>query len=166
MGDLVRLFPKVDGARDLGPRKPCRRGLPAASWYERGVALEATDPRAAIAAYRHALAGDRFLAEAHCNLGRLLHEAGQVAAAEAHYRLALCVDRDSALYWFNLGVAIEDQGRRAEAIAAYREALARDAHLADAHYNVAGLLERSGDLRSVREAVRHLQTYRALRRAS
>jgi tetratricopeptide (TPR) repeat protein len=83
-----------------------------------------------------------------------------------HYRLALCVDAASGLFWFNLGVAIEDQGRAAEAIAAYREAVAREPDLADAHYNLAGLLGKAGDVRSTREALRHLQRYRALRRAS
>jgi tetratricopeptide (TPR) repeat protein len=166
MGDLVRLFPVVDGARALGPRKGYRRGVSAAVLFERAAALESVEPARAAAAYTRALGAAPALADAHCNLGRLLHEAGDVVAAELHYRLALCADRGAALFWFNLGVALEDQGRSAEAITAYREAIGCDAQLADAHYNLAGLLGRAGDLRSTREAFRHLHVYRALRRAS
>jgi tetratricopeptide (TPR) repeat protein len=166
MGDLVRLFPEVDGVRGLGPRKGCRRGTGAKTWFERGQQAETTDPATAVLAYRRALGADGHLADAHCNLGRLLHEGGDLVAAESHYRLALCGDPTAALYWFNLGVAVEDQGRSAEAIALYREALARDGGLADAHYNLAGLLDKAGDLRSAREALRHMHRYRALRRAS
>src|SRR5262245_23731289 len=105
MGDMLRFFPEVDGVRGLGPRKPCRRGIGAARWYDRGLTLEASDPAEAIFAYTRALAGNPRHCDAHCNLGRLLHERCQLAAAEAHYRLALCSDASVGLYWFNLGVA-------------------------------------------------------------
>ena len=114
------------------------------------------------------MAGRPDLADAHNNLGRLLHDAGSPAAAEASYRLAICADPGVALYWFNLGVAVEDQGRRAEAIAAYERAIELDAGAADAHYNLARLLEltgrRIGDEVMLRSAVRHLLRYRELTR--
>jgi tetratricopeptide (TPR) repeat protein len=141
------------------------------SHYERGLALEATQPAAAIAAYARALAGQPDLADAHNNLGRLLHDDGAVADAESHYRLAICADDGVALYWFNLGVALEDRGRVSEAIAAYEAALGRDDTLADAHFNVARLLEgraRPGaadDAQLLHAAMRHLARYRDLRRA-
>jgi tetratricopeptide (TPR) repeat protein len=152
------------GSRLPRDRKPCRRATPAAAWYERGVALEAADPDQAIHAYDRALAGAPDHADAHCNLGRLRHERGELAAAESHYRLALCARPEVALYWFNLGVAVEDRGGTAEAIACYRAAVARDADLLDAHYNLARLYERAGDLPSAHLAVRHLTRYRALAR--
>jgi tetratricopeptide (TPR) repeat protein len=159
VGDLLSLTDR------LGARKGLRRGTSAAVWYERGCALEASDPAAAIVAYRRALAGQTGFADAHNNLGRLCHDQGDLAAAEACYRLALCAARGVALYWFNLGVAIEDQGRTAEAIAAYQAALAIDVALADAHYNLARLLERIGragnDL-ALRRALHHLASYRRL----
>jgi tetratricopeptide (TPR) repeat protein len=151
------------------------RGTRATEWYDRGCALEASDPRspAAMAAYERALAGRPDLADAHNNLGRILHERGELAAAEAHYRLALCLDRSVALYWFNLGVVVEDQGRVAEAIEAYEHALAIDlgtSVAADTHFNLARLYEamarRSGayliDELVLRRAMRHLMRYRAL----
>lgn len=161
MGDLLFL--------SLGPRKGMRKGTSALAWYERGCELEGSDPEAAMFAYHRALAGRPDFSDAHNNLGRLLHDRGELAAAEAHYRLALCGAREVALYWFNLGVVLEDQGRHAEAISAYEEALARDAHLADAHYNLARQIERvgrlSGDEVMLRRALRHLKQYRALARA-
>jgi tetratricopeptide (TPR) repeat protein len=121
-----------------------------------------------MAAYRRALAGQPDHADAHNNLGRLLHDRGELAEAEGHYRIALCLDRSVALYWFNLGVVVEDQGRHAEAIAAYQEAIASD--LPDAHFNLARLYEvvgrRSGDDGAMFAAVRHLTRYRTLTKAA
>jgi tetratricopeptide (TPR) repeat protein len=162
VGDLVFLT--------LGPRRGMRKGTSALAWYERGCELETSDPDGAMAAYRRALAGNPELADAHNNLGRLLHDRGELAAAEAHYRLALCERRYIALYWFNLGVVIEDLGRTAEAIDAYERALAIDPMLADAHYNLARQIERAARLSQdeilLRRAIRHLKQYRELARAS
>ncbi len=162
MGDLVFL--------KLGPRRPMRKAPSAITWYERGLALEPTDPEAAMAAYRRALAGRPDLADAHNNLARLLHDRGDLVAAEAHYRLALCERRYIALYWFNLGVVLEDLGRTAEAIDAYERALAIDLQLADAHFNLARQIEliarAADDEVMLRRAVRHFKEYRELSRAS
>lgn len=161
VGDLVYF--------SIGPRRGLRRGTSALAWYDRGCALEAHDPAAALEAYQRALAGRPDLADAHNNMGRILHDRGDLAAAEGHYRLALCSDGEVALYWFNLGVVLEDLGRAAEAIRAYEQALARDATLADAHYNLARQIEqaarRSGDEIMLFRAVRHLKQYRELSRA-
>ena len=161
VGDLLFL--------NLGPRRGMRKGTSALAWYERGCELEASDPAAAIAAYHRALAGRPDLADAHNNLGRLLHDRGDLAAAEAHYRLALCTGPAVALYWFNLGVVLEDGGRAAEAIGAYEHALALDGSLADAHFNLARQIERFARLADdevmLRRAVRHLKQYRELSRA-
>jgi tetratricopeptide (TPR) repeat protein len=158
MGDLVSL--------QLGPRRGFRKATSAITWYDRGCALEATDVDAAIAAYRRALAGRPQLADAHNNLGRLLHDRGELATAEACYRRALAADPMVALYAFNLGVVLEDLGRTREAIAAYELALSRDAGLADAHFNLARQIEAAarttGDELQLRRAVRHLVQYRQL----
>jgi tetratricopeptide (TPR) repeat protein len=162
VGDLLTL--------KLGTRKGLRRAVPATEWYERGLALESNDPTAASAAYERAVTSRPDFADAHNNLGRLLHDRARFAAAEAHYRLAICANESIALYWFNLGVVVEDQGRNAEAIGAYQRALAIDPSLADAHYNLARLYEvkarRAGDELMMFRAVRHLITYRSLAKAS
>lgn len=161
VGDLVYL--------SFGPRRGLRKATSALVWYERGCELESSDPEGAITAYRRALAGRPDLADAHNNLGRLLHDRGELAAAEGHYRLALCAQPGVALYWFNMGVVLEDGGRVAEAIEAYEHCLALDALMADAHFNLARHIERaartSGDEIMLRRAVRHLKQYRQLSRA-
>ena len=102
---------------------------------------------------------DAHHADAHVNLGRLLHEQGLVEEAERHYRLALRESPEHATAAFNLGIALEDLGRPADAIDAYRAALATDPRLADAHYNVARLYEKAGKKAA---ALRHLSSYRRL----
>jgi len=161
MGDLVSIT-------KLGPRRGMRRATSALAWYERGCALETVDAAGARFAYERALAGRPDLADAHCNLGRLQHDAGELAAAETSYRLAICASDAVALYWFNLGVVLEDLGRRAEAIAAYERCVDLDAACADAHYNLARLCEQLGRARAVDgdvlilRAVQHLLRYRRL----
>jgi DNA-binding transcriptional MerR regulator len=131
----------------------------AADWYEQGVDLEAENPAGAMTAYRRALDLDADLADAHLNLGRLLHEAGELAAAEGHYREALAIDPDDALAAYNLGVALQDQQLPREAVAAYEHAIALDPAFADAHFNLSGVYEQLGDKAA---AFRHLRTYRSL----
>ena len=131
----------------------------AEDWYERGSELEEAAPEEAMAAYRQALEIAPGLADAHVNLGRLLHERGETAAAERHYRLALAARPEDETAAFNLGVALQDLGRLAEATEAYEKALEIDRDLADAHYNLSGLYERLGQPEA---AFRHLRTYRTL----
>lgn len=131
----------------------------AEDWYERGYELEEVTPEEAMAAYRRALEIDPGLADAHVNLGRLLHEREETDAAEHHYRLALAARPDDATAAFNLGVALQDLGRLAEAAEVYEKALEIDRDLADAHYNLSGLYERLGQPEA---AFRHLRTYRTL----
>lgn len=133
--------------------------LRADDWYELGCELETSRPDDARDAYRRTIELDPAHAEAHTNLGRLLHEAGELAAAEAHYRLALESRADDVTAAFNLAVVLEDLGRTEEAIASYQQVLGEDPSYADAHYNIAQLYERLG--RGV-AAVRHLKAYRKL----
>lgn len=147
-----------------------RRATSALQHYERGLALEATNPAAAMAAYRRAVAARPDLADAHNNLGRLHHDVGDLAAAEACYRRALSADATRALYHFNLGVVLEDAGDARGSIAAYERSIALDATLADAHFNLARQLEALGrachDDLVMRRAIRHLKQYRDLSRTA
>jgi tetratricopeptide (TPR) repeat protein len=128
-------------------------------WYDAGVDLEASDPAAATEAYRRALAAEPRHPDAHLNLGRLLHEAGELEAAETHYRAAVEIAPDDAGARYNLGVVLEDLKRWSPAIAAYREALRLDDGLAAAHFNLARLLQAKG---RAAEALRHLAKYKSL----
>lgn len=133
--------------------------LSAEEWYRLAEELEAVTPAEARAAYERALALDPGLADAHVNLGRLLHEQGQPAEAATHYRQALLATGRSAVAAYNLGVALEDLKRPAEAIAAYCRALDADELLPEAHYNLARLYEARGEGAA---ALRHYRTYREL----
>jgi tetratricopeptide (TPR) repeat protein len=128
-------------------------------WYELGCELETSRPEDARDAYRRAIELDPTHAAAHTNLGRLLHEAGEIGAAEAHYRQALVAEPNDVTASFNLAVVLEDRDRIEDAIVAYQRVLAIDDSYADAHYNLARLYERQG--RGV-VAVRHLRAYRRL----
>lgn len=129
----------------------------AVDWYQLGIELEAVAPAEAMDAYRRALILEPRFADAHVNLGRLLHEAGQAVHAAAQYQAALVVAPRHAVAAYNLGVALEDLGQPDEAVAAYERSLAADDTFADAHYNVARLYEKRGDAQA---ALRHYSAYR------
>jgi tetratricopeptide (TPR) repeat protein len=133
--------------------------LSADELYELGCDLEENDSARARAAYLNVLALAPEHADAHVNLGRLLHEAGDYTVAEAHYRRALSIRPDDATATFNLGVALEDQGQVASALEAYERAVLLNDNNADAHYNAARLYEKTGEYTA---AVRHLRAYRRL----
>jgi len=163
-GQLHFSFDVAELARRAAPlaRRQAREardleGLSADDWYAMGCDLESPAPAEAREAYRRALELEPGHADAHVNLGRLLHEAGELEAAEAHYRAA----PDDATALFNLGVVLEDRGRLAEARAAYDGALRIDPDNADAHHNAAGVCERLGDREG---ALAHWNGYRRLTR--
>jgi tetratricopeptide (TPR) repeat protein len=136
-------------------------GLSADEWYELGCELEEGEPQRALGAYRQALSVDAGHADAHVNLGRLLHVRGDPKGAESHYRAALRIRPGDATAAYNLGTALEDQGLLADAIAAYTRAISNNASYADAHYNLARLYERTGEKVA---ALRHLKTARQIGR--
>ena len=131
----------------------------ADAWFELASELELSDAEQAMEAYERVLKLDPNHADAHVNLGRLLHEDGAPARAEQHYRAALEADPEHDTAAFNLGVALEDLGRTKDAIEAYRKAIELDPMNADAHYNLAGIYERKGDRQT---ALQYLKGYRRL----
>jgi tetratricopeptide (TPR) repeat protein len=152
--EVAREVARIGGA----PRRPAFEG-DAAEWYERGCDLEAAAPSNARAAYARAIELEPGHADAHVNLGRLLHEDGDASGAAGHYRAAIEAQPEHSIAAFNLGAALEDLRLPDEAALAYRLALQADPACADAHYNLAILYERKGDAPL---ALRHLRTYRKL----
>jgi tetratricopeptide (TPR) repeat protein len=128
-------------------------------WFAQALALESTDPAAALSAYREAVTADPHNAAAWTNWGRLLHERGRTREAEDVYRRALAQVGAHAVLLFNQGVLLEDLGRSAAALVAYQAALEEDPALADGHYNLARLYEALG---KPQHAIRHLGQYRRL----
>ena len=133
--------------------------ISADDWFNTALDLEAATSDEAIAAYQKALALEADHADAHLNLGRLLHECGRVEEAESHYRSATHADPKSGRAFYNLGVALDDQGRRSGAIEAYQAALRLDADLAVAHFNLSRLFEEEGQQP---DALQHLAEYKRL----
>jgi len=129
--------------------------------YELACDLDETDPERAESSYRQVIAQAPQHADAHINLGRILHERGDLPAAEEHYRRALSIRPHDPTASFNLGVVLEDGGHHADALEAYRRAIAADARNADAHYNAARLYDLMGDYAA---ALRHLRICRDLAR--
>ena len=130
-------------------------------WFERGVALEATEPARAEAAYLQALALAPDLASAYLNLGAMWAEAGRFDDLACLSARALVHCPDEALVHFNHAVALDHLERLDEALAGYERSLLLDPSLADAHYNLGRLREQLGDKRG---ALRHFSAYRRLQR--
>jgi tetratricopeptide (TPR) repeat protein len=131
----------------------------AEEWFDLGCELEGASPDEARHAYRQALALDPSLSDAHVNLGRLLHHAGEPTRAEAHYRAAITHAPRDPIAHFNLAGLLEETDRASEAIASYQRALAADPDFADAHYNLGLLLDSLGRRAA---AMTHLRAARRL----
>jgi tetratricopeptide (TPR) repeat protein len=131
----------------------------APDWFTRALALESSDPDAALNAYRQAVESEPDNSAAWTNWGRLLHESGRTQeAADVYQRALRSAGRDSLLL-FNHGVLLEDLGDAGAALQAYQGALEEDPDFADCHYNLARLYESMG---KPQQAIRHLGQYRRL----
>lgn len=155
--------PPAGELRDL-PARPVEPPAPAPAltaddWFERALALEESDPPAAIDAYRRSLRLRPDCVEAWINLGRLHAEGGEPDAATECFSTAVKLDPSDATAVYNLGVVAQDAGREQDAIYLYGRALELDPGLAEAHYNLATLFDQSGDSRA---AIRHINEYRKL----
>ena len=133
--------------------------MTAEDWFALGYELEATELDEAIRAYREAVRLDPEHADAHVNLGRLLHEQGAVAAAAGHYRRAVALRPSDATAAYDLGVALQDLGRFEEAAEVYGAAIELAPSHADTYFNLSAVYERLGHEAL---AIRHLKTYRQL----
>jgi tetratricopeptide (TPR) repeat protein len=155
--DVEATTDRIVSALDLLQPEPHQRT--AAEWYAYADEIEAADPGAAEEAYRHAIEIDSSLAEAHLNLGRLLHASGMVEEALDEYRTARRIDEEDAVTHYNIGVACQDLGDSDDAVAAYERAIELAPRFADARYNLSTLYEELGETAL---AVQHLHAYRDL----
>ncbi len=149
----------AEGSLSILERQGAEPPTSAEDWFDRGVALEAEDPKAALEAYERAIAVDPRLLKAQINLGCLLHETRRFDRAEGVYRDAMRVNGDEPVLLYDLGVLLDDMGRKNEAMDAYRAALREDPRFADCHYNLALLCERLG---RPKDAIQHMAAYRRL----
>lgn len=131
----------------------------ATEWYVFADGIESSDPLAAEEAYRRSIQIDDTFADAHLNLGRLLHADGKVREALDEYRAARMIDGEDAVTHYNIGVASQDLGDFEDAVAAYERAIELAPRFADARYNLSTLYEELGDTAL---AVQHLHAYRDL----
>jgi tetratricopeptide (TPR) repeat protein len=141
--------------RDRGKQK--RQS--ASVLFERALRLEEEDPKAARHTYQLALELDPEMSDAYVNLGRLLHEEGEVREAMALYRHALHQNPNDPVAHYNLALALEDEGDGRSAATQYRKALEADPEFADAHFNLGRLLEKLGQRK---QAIEHLIAYKQL----
>ena len=79
----------ADGSLSVIERHEAEAPASAEDWFDRGVALESEDAKAAVQAYERAVAADPALLDAQINLGWLLHERGRFTKAERVYRDAI-----------------------------------------------------------------------------
>src|SRR5438067_13711988 len=106
-GQILFDFGTAELARRIAPLARKAASASADDFFERGCDLEEADPEAAAEAYAKALELDPAHADAHVNLGRLMHEAGDAATAAEHYRQALAKRANESTAALNLGVAPE-----------------------------------------------------------
>jgi tetratricopeptide (TPR) repeat protein len=158
LADLQREASTLVPVTDSRPQKR-KEPSSAESWLMEGLELEEEDPEGAVAAYRRALDLDSHMPDVWLNLGRLLHEQGEVTEAERCYRRAVELQPGEPVAIFDLGVALQDQDRFAEAAAAYKQALDLDDSFADAHFNLSAVYEALGERQA---AFRHLKSYKSL----
>jgi tetratricopeptide (TPR) repeat protein len=131
----------------------------ADEFYAFACSLEEGAPLEAQVAYERVLKLDPQHADAHINLGRMLHDAGDLVAAERHYRAAIAAQPKNATALYNLGVLLEDRAQPEAAIMTYESATSIDPRHADAHFNAARLHDLAGHYEA---ALRHLRAYRNL----
>ncbi|MEE2775162.1 MAG: tetratricopeptide repeat protein [Acidobacteriota bacterium] len=132
-------------ATDLWGSSPPESRDTAADRYARGVQREGARAAEARYAYRQALALEDEDFSSHVNLGRLLHEMGDLRGAERHYRRGLEIAPDDATAAHNLGVVLEDLGLESDALEAYEQAVRAEPDFDDPFHNAARLYEQRGD---------------------
>ncbi len=112
--------------------------------FERGCGLDSdpTSYRDAMSAYERCIELDPTFADAHCNLGAVLYNAGKRASARRCFERCLDIDCRHVEAHFNLANLLEEDGCDEMALSHYRAALRSDPFYAELHVNMALLYER------------------------
>ncbi|MFN9547960.1 MAG: glycosyltransferase [Cyanobacteriota bacterium] len=121
------------------------------------LALAKSDPTAAVALYRRALAlplDPRLTLAARLNLAAFLREDGQEGEAVVLAREATRIAPELAHGWLHLGLSLRRGGDLAAAIEAYRRALQLEPTRAEVHQNLAVALLLFGDVLGARQHFR------------
>lgn len=149
-----------DRPRRIGPAPDQTVGeLEADEWFELGMKLEPFAPAEARESFRRCLELRPHHARAHVEIGRLLHENGELQAALEHHRLALATDPSDPDSHYQLGVALDSLGRVREAMRAWRTAVRLDPKHSESWLSLAIAADRLGNRRA---AMRYLDTYQDL----
>lgn len=114
------------------------------SLFERGCQLD-SEPGSyndAMLAYRKCIELDPTFADAHCNLGAVLYNAGKPGPARRCFERCLEIDSRHVEAHFNLANLLEEEGCDEMAMSHYRQALRSDPFYAELHVNMALLYER------------------------
>jgi len=93
-------------------------------------------------------------AEAHCNIGNVLHAKGQLDDAIKAYRQAIAIQPDFAGAHNNMGVVLADKGQLDDAIKAFRQAIAIQPDCANVYSNMGVVLADKGQLDDAIKAYR------------
>src|SRR5439155_1362836 len=112
----------------------------------------------AITTYRGAIRLKPEYAEAHWNLGSVLHSQGDVPGAIVEFRKAIDLQPDLGAEAHNaLGIVLHAHGDLPGAIVEFRKAIARKPGYADAYCNLGHALKRTGHFSAALEAMKRGQ---------
>ncbi|MCP4036735.1 MAG: tetratricopeptide repeat protein [bacterium] len=126
------------------PKDPNQMFEEVLSLFEKGCSLD-SDPASyeqAKEAYERCLEIDPGFADAHCNLGAVLYNAGKPAPARRCFERCLEINARHVEAHFNLANLLEEEGCNEMAMSHYRAAQRADPFYAELHVNMALLYER------------------------
>jgi predicted O-linked N-acetylglucosamine transferase (SPINDLY family) len=113
----------------------------AGAWNVLGLSIETTEPDAALAAWKQAIALVPHEPEAHFRIGNFLRRRRDFAAAAAAYRAALAIAPNHAVLRNNLALALQEQGQLDEAERHYRAAIEQQPGMIEALANLGDLCQ-------------------------
>ena len=120
--------------------------------FERGCGFDSDSAtyHEAIRAYEQCIELDPSFADAHCNLGAVLYNAGKAKPARRCFERCLEIDRNHVEAHFNLANLLEEIQCDEMALSHYRAALRTDPFYAELHVNMALLYERLSSANSAK----------------